>query len=131
MAETPAHDTMLDATLPISSASGATGQCPWRRRQLWRLRFPCVAKLCQARVRSCATPRRPCGCRLDAALVRQSATMSRKMHWRATVDEDGHYSFAIPLCCRSPPRVPAAQSATACDLALRIEAAADQSRNRW
>jgi len=25
--------------------------------------------------------------------------------WRATADEDGHYSFAIPLCCRSPSRV--------------------------
>ena len=27
--------------------------------------------------------------------------------WRATADEDGHYSLAIPLCCRGLARDPA------------------------
>jgi|ERR1700730_4573811 hypothetical protein len=40
--------------------------------------------------------------------------------WRAAVDEDGHYSFAVPLRCRSPPLAPIGKSATACDLALRL-----------
>src|SRR6266849_3449241 len=40
--------------------------------------------------------------------------------WRATVDEDGHYSFAVPLGCRSPPRAPIGRFATPCDLALRL-----------
>jgi len=39
--------------------------------------------------------------------------------WRATADEDGHYSFAVALWCRGPPRAPIAKSATPCDLALR------------
>jgi hypothetical protein len=29
-------------------------------------------------------------------------------------------SFAVPLCCRSPPRAPISKSATACDVALRL-----------
>src|SRR5712691_1767225 len=40
--------------------------------------------------------------------------------WRATVDEDGHYSFAVPLGCRSPPCAPIGRFATPCDLALRL-----------
>jgi hypothetical protein len=40
--------------------------------------------------------------------------------WRATVDEDGHYSFAVPLGCRSPPCAPIGSFATPCDLALRL-----------
>ncbi len=40
--------------------------------------------------------------------------------WRATVDEDGHYSFAVPLECRSPPCAPIGRFATPCDLALRL-----------
>ena len=39
--------------------------------------------------------------------------------WRAGVDEDGHYSFAVPLGRRSPPRAPIGRFATPCDLALR------------
>jgi len=41
---------------------------------------------------------------------------------RATVDQDGHYAFAVPLWCRSLPRAPIGKSATACGLALRIVA---------
>jgi hypothetical protein len=40
--------------------------------------------------------------------------------WRATVDEDGHYSFAVPLGCRSPPCAPIGRFATPCDLARRL-----------
>jgi hypothetical protein len=35
-----------------------------------------------------------------ASFARLSATISCKnVQWRATVDEDGQYSFAIALCC--------------------------------
>ena len=40
--------------------------------------------------------------------------------WRATVDEDGHYCFAVALRCRSPSRTQIGKSATAHDLALRL-----------
>jgi hypothetical protein len=41
-------------------------------------------------------------------------------NWRATVDENGHYSFAVPLRCRDQPRAPIGQYATSCDFVLRL-----------
>jgi hypothetical protein len=41
-------------------------------------------------------------------------------NWRATADEDGHYSLAIPLRCRSPRCATIGKSAMLCHLALRI-----------
>jgi len=34
----------------------------------------------------------------------------------AMVDEDGHYSFAAPLWCGSPPHAATSKSATACNI---------------
>jgi len=36
--------------------------------------------------------------------------------WRATADEDGHYSLAIPLWCRSPRCATIGKSAMLCHL---------------
>jgi hypothetical protein len=41
------------------------------------------------------------------------------LNWRATADEDGHYSFAV---CRDPARAPIGRTAAACDFALRLSA---------
>src|ERR1700730_12023399 len=44
---------------------------------------------------------------------------SSNLFGRATVDEDGHYSFAVPYDAAAGHSLQSAQSATACDLALR------------
>jgi hypothetical protein len=35
--------------------------------------------------------------RLDAAIARYGSDVVEIVDWRATVDEDGHYSFAVLL----------------------------------
>jgi hypothetical protein len=51
--------------------------------------------------------------RLSAAFACQPAAISRNIEeWRATVDEDGHYCFAIALRCHGRPRSPTPQSTT-------------------
>jgi len=42
--------------------------------------------------------------------------------WRATVDEDGHYCFAVTLWCRGLPRDRNAHSTMLCDFILRLAA---------
>jgi len=56
---------------------------------------------------------------------------SQQPWWRATVDEVGHYSFAIPLWCRGPPRVPIGKTATPCDFALRLVGGCLHGVGRW
>jgi hypothetical protein len=58
---------------------------------------------------------------MEAAVQpRRKNTLLSVRSWRATVDEDGHYSFAVALRCRGLLRDPIRKSATACDLALRL-----------
>jgi len=44
----------------------------------------------------------------------------QRLSWGAPVDEDGHYSFAVAVWCRGPPRAPIGISATPCDFARRL-----------
>jgi len=60
-----------------------------------------------------------CRERSDPSYRRGFGVPSSVPKWRATVDEDGHYAFAVALWCGSLRHAAPSENAKACDYALR------------
>jgi DNA-binding transcriptional LysR family regulator len=80
---------------------------------------------------ACTSPKSKCARRLEQVIdgSAKGACVRRLVEtWRATVDEDGHHSFAVALRCSDPSRDSTGDPATVCDLARRASWASRHRR---